>query len=54
MSKIVAFACVAAALAFCLWFAPWGALMARAHGTASGILMVGGLFTVAIAVLIRD
>ena len=54
MSKIVAFACLAMALAFLVWLAPWRPLMAQAHGAAPVILMAGGLFTIAIAVLIRD
>jgi hypothetical protein len=41
------------ALAFCAWLAPsLPALHLR--DTAPAILMAGGLFTVAIAVLIRD
>ncbi|WP_158817646.1 hypothetical protein [Methylocapsa sp. S129] len=54
MSKIVAFACFAAGLALYLWFGPWRSLMAQSHEAAPAILMAGGLFTVAIAVLIRD
>jgi hypothetical protein len=54
VSKIVAFAAVAAALAFCLWLAPWRSLGVQAHDAAPAIFLAGGLFTVAIAVLIRD
>jgi hypothetical protein len=54
MSKIVAFLCVAAALAVCLWFAPWRTLMAQAQIVGPAVLTAGGLFTIAIAVLIRD
>jgi hypothetical protein len=54
VSKIVAFACIAIALALCIGFAPWRSVMVEARDAAPAILMVGGLFTVAIAVLIRD
>ena len=54
MSKIIAFACVAAGPALCLWFAPWRSIMAQSHDAAPAIVIAGGLFTVAIAVLIRD
>lgn len=54
MSKIVAFAGVAASLAFCLWLAPWRSLAVPAQDAAPAIVLAGGLFTVAIAVLIRD
>jgi hypothetical protein len=54
VSKVVAFAWVAGALAFCAWVAPWQSLAVPVHGAAPAILVAGGLFTVAIAVLIRD
>jgi len=54
VSKIVAFACLAVALALCIGFAPWRWMMVEARDAAPAILMAGGLFTVAIAVLIRD
>ena len=54
MSKIVAFAGAAAALGFCLWLAPWRSLAVPAHDAAPVIVLAAGLFTVAIAVLIRD
>jgi hypothetical protein len=54
LSKIIAFAWVAAGLALCIRLAPWGSLLTRPHETAPAILVAGGLFTVAIAVLIRD
>ena len=52
MGKIVAFACLA--MAFGVGFAPWRSLMAQSHDSTATILTAGGLFTVAIAVLIRD
>jgi len=54
VSKIVAFAGACAALAFCLWLAPWRSLAVQAHDAVPAIVVAGGLFTVAIAVLIRD
>ena len=54
MSKIVAFAAAAAALTVGLWLTPWPALAAPARDAAPVIVLAGGLFTVAIAVLIRD
>jgi hypothetical protein len=54
VSKIIAFACVAAAPLLCLWLAPWRSIMAQSHGAAPAIVVAGGLFTIAIAVLIRD
>lgn len=54
MSKFVAFAGVAAALACCMWLAPWRSLGVQAHDAAPAMVLAGGLFTVAIAVLIRD
>ena len=54
MYKIVAFAGAAAAVTCCLWLAPWKVLAPEAHDAASTIVLAGGLFTVAIAVLIRD
>jgi hypothetical protein len=52
VAKIVAFACLA--MAFGVGFAPWRSLMAHTHDSTAAILTAGGLFTVAIAVLIRD
>ena len=54
MRKIIAFACIAAAPVVCLWLAPWRSVAAQSHGAAPAIVVAGGLFTVAIAVLIRD
>jgi hypothetical protein len=54
VSKIIAFAWVAAALAFCYWLTPWRAFAAEPHEAGTALLLAGGLFTVAIAVLIRD
>ena len=50
---MIAFFCVAAALACCLWIAPWRALAIGAGGWPA-FATAGGLFTIAIAVLIRD
>jgi hypothetical protein len=54
VSKIIAFACLASALACCLWIAPWR--IASIHGQEgwTAVATAGGLFTIAIAVLIRD
>ena len=54
MSKVVAFV-VCAALAFggVMGFAPWRALMLEPQGSWA-VAIAGGLFTIAIAVLIRD
>jgi hypothetical protein len=54
VSKIVAFAGAAAAVTCCVWLAPWRTLAAGAHDAAPTLVLAGGLFTVAIAVLIRD
>ena len=56
MNKIVAFACLAMATAVAVGseFAPWRSLMIQGHEPTAAILTAGGLFTVAIAVLIRD
>jgi hypothetical protein len=54
VSKFIAFACVAAGPALCLWLAPWRSIVAQPHDAAPAIVVAGGLFTVAIAVLIRD
>lgn len=54
MSKIFAFAYLAIALALFVEFAPWRSLMSGMQGAAPAILMAGGLFTIAIAVVIRD
>jgi hypothetical protein len=55
VSKIVAFACLVMALTYCVvGFTPWRSLIVYAHEAAPAMLMAGGLFTVAIAVLIRD
>jgi len=54
VSKIVAFAGAAAAATCCLWLAPWKTLAAEAHDAGPTLVLAGGLFTVAIAVLIRD
>jgi hypothetical protein len=54
VSKIVAFACLAMAGAVGVGFAPWRSLMVQSHDSTAAILTAGGLFTVAIAVLIRD
>jgi hypothetical protein len=54
VSKIIAFAWVAAALAFCYWLTPWRAFAAEPHEAGTALFLAGGLFTVAIAVLIRD
>jgi hypothetical protein len=42
------------ALAVAAAFAPWRSLMIHSHDSTAAILTAGGLFTVAIAVLIRD
>jgi hypothetical protein len=52
--KIIAFACIVTAPALCVWLAPWRSLATQSQGTAPAIVAAGGLFTVAIAVLIRD
>jgi hypothetical protein len=54
VSKIVAFVCFAAALGGCLWMAPWRELATYGHEGWPAAAMAGGLFTIAIAVLIRD
>jgi hypothetical protein len=54
VSKIIAFAGAGAALGFCLWLAPWRSPAASVHDAAPMLVVAGGLFTVAIAVLIRD
>jgi hypothetical protein len=54
VSKIIAFVCIATALLLCLWFAPWRSLAAHPLDLGSAFWMAGGLFTIAIAVLIRD
>ncbi len=54
MSKVVAFAGAAAVVTCCLWLTPWKSLAAEAHDVGATIVLAGGLFTVAIAVLIRD
>ncbi len=54
MSKFVALAGAVAAVTCCLWLAPWKSLVAETHDVGSTIVLAGGLFTVAIAVLIRD
>jgi hypothetical protein len=54
VSKIVAFAGAAAAVTCCVWLAPWRTLAAEAHDAGPALVLAGGLFTVAIAVLIRD
>jgi hypothetical protein len=54
MSKISALLFVAASSAFCLWFEPLQSFASQAQDAGPAILVAGGLFTVAIAVLIRD
>jgi hypothetical protein len=54
VSKIIAFAWVAAAGAFCYCLEPWRAFAAQPHDAGAALFLAGGLFTVAIAVLIRD
>jgi hypothetical protein len=54
VSKIIAFAWIAAALIFCYWLEPWRAVAAQPHEARTALFLAGGLFTVAIAVLIRD
>jgi hypothetical protein len=51
--KIVAFAGAALGLGLCFWSGSWGNL-APAHGATPTLVVAGGLFTAAIAVLIRD
>jgi hypothetical protein len=52
VGKIIAFACLAMSVG--VGFAPWRSLMVQSHDSTAAILTAGGLFTVAIAVLIRD
>jgi len=54
MRKVIAFSGLAAALAFWAWREIGLALVGWPHLAASEMLLAGGLFTLAIAVLIRD
>jgi hypothetical protein len=54
VSKIVAFVCVVVAVICCAWLASWPALPIHAPGAWATVATAGGLFTIAIAVLIRD
>jgi hypothetical protein len=54
VSKIIAFACLALAMGLCLWLAPWRSLIADAQPLGPALLAAGGLFSIAIAVMIRD
>jgi hypothetical protein len=54
VSKIVAFAGATALVGSCLWLTPWRTLAVSAHEAAPMFVLAAGLFTVAIAVLIRD
>jgi hypothetical protein len=54
MKKIIALAGLAATPALCWCIVPWRSLVAQSPGAAPTIVVAGGLFTVAIAVLIRD
>lgn len=54
MRRGIAFSGVAVALAFCLWRELSPVLTGGPHAPASEIALAGGVFTLAIAVLIRD
>ena len=54
MIKIVAFACFAVMLGGCLWLSPWSIPAVSGQEGWPTATMAGGLFTIAIAVLVRD
>jgi hypothetical protein len=54
LSKVIAFVCVAIALACCVWIAPWRGAAIHGQEGWTAVATAGGLFSIAIAVLIRD
>lgn len=54
MRKGIAFSGLAAALVFCVWRELSHALAGGPHTPVSEMALAGGVFTLAIAVLIRD
>jgi hypothetical protein len=54
MRKGIAFSGLAAALAFCVWRELSYAFIGGPHAPVSAMALAGGVFTLAIAVFIRD